>query len=291
MTKLNPDGKNAKRRNHTVPRSLLCQWAVTETTRKTIHYIDCNDGSQKFEIGEKANFAVQEYQYVPIGTNGFRDETMENWFSPDESALITLARETTAGTFGQSMSAAQKGKAIRACIALGYRSHYEFDKMTELAASRDPQATSEVIQRAIISHFWFIYGHKFQQFKNWDFTIFHSLPEKLFICDRPLFDGTVHKDPVDMIAIPISPNAFLMGMPAEDPSAHGTLFWRNGSTSTLANFMNHHAMMRAREFLVGDPVQLAGVIDEMSQSKIHDRKSLDRFVLKKLRLNSLLTVD
>ena len=279
MTKLNAEGRHAKRRNHTVPRSLLCQWGEVHSAIRTIHFLDCNDGLVKSESGEKAGFAISEYQYVPIGTNGFRDESMENWFSPDESALIDLARETTAKTFGKSMTPVQQGKAIRACILLGYRSHYEFVKMTNLATLENPSAGEEAIQRMVVAHFWSVYKRKLEQFKNWEFTIFHSLPEKLLICDRPLYDGTVHMDPVSMICIPISPTAFLLGVPAENPTPYASLSWKNGSTSTLAKFMNHQSAMRAREFLVGEPAQLSALANEMGMADLQKRKSIDKFFM------------
>ena len=124
MTDLNADRKIAKRRNHTVPRSLLCEWLTSNPGgRQGIYYIDCDDGTQKFEEGKQAKFAISEYLYVPIGTDGYRDERMEDWFSPDENALVTLSRETTSKSFGKAMKPRQKGNAIRASIILGYRSH------------------------------------------------------------------------------------------------------------------------------------------------------------------------
>lgn len=284
MTKLNSKGNVAKRRNHTVPRSLLCEWIASKPPRQQgIYFIDCNDGILKFEEGGQANFAVSEYLYVPIGTDGYRDERMEDWFSPDENALVTLSRETTSKSFGKAMKPHQKANAIRASIILGYRSHYEFGKIAEIVQSLNSSLNSAEIQQKVVSHFWAIYESKLKQFQSWSFTIFHSLPERLLICDRPLLDLTVHKDPQAMVILPISPNAFLMGTPGDSENrASGnqsaTLTWIDASTSGLAAFINHQAIVRAREFLVGDPDQLAAVANQMNSSQINERKRLDKFV-------------
>ena len=144
------------------------QWQMPSLNGKgkEIPYIDCADGVLKFSPGGKAKFAISQFQYVPIGKGGYRDERMEDWFSPDEDALIRLARETTSKTFGSSMSAKDKGKAVRACILLGYRSHYEFELMKKAAQVSAPNTPASVISMKVVSHFWAVFEYKLKQFKS-----------------------------------------------------------------------------------------------------------------------------
>ena len=115
-----------KRRNHEVPRGILKNWLATASGRRGFHYVNLENGSLCFESGVQAKFAITEYLYVPLVARLQRNDALENWFSVDENGLAPFARAAQAGQLNEFQNKKLMNQAIRACIALGYRSAYHF---------------------------------------------------------------------------------------------------------------------------------------------------------------------
>lgn len=278
----NCQGKPAKHRNHTVPKALLKRW-LTEVDGTVGHWVlDCETGQIAFHRGAEASFAIREYRYVPVrepdGQAAYRDETIEDWFSLGENdlALITdrlLKKESLANREKAT------GGFIQAAILLGFRSAYEYEVFEHIVNSANPLLTNHEIARFVLDHFRTTYSQKLRQFYNWDYQIVPSPEQSLLVCDRPMFDMTVHRLRQQMIVIPLAPSLMLVASPPSDRSRRSfSLTISDKSSSKVAILANQFTVERARQFVVGLPDQLKKVQPAFAAQVFQTRKATDQVV-------------
>lgn len=279
----NKQGVNAKRRNHTVPKALLKRWQLPHEDNVGHWVLDCTCGEISFKQGGEASFAISDYLYVPVRRvgeqNPYRDESVEDWFSKGENDLALCTDQLLAGGTSLNKSKAIPG-LIQAAILLGFRSAYEYEMLGRVIVSHKPKSSQEEVAKLIVDHFKDTYSQKLRQFANWDWQTVSVEEEKLLICDRPMFDMTVHKNPQDLLAIPLAPTLMLFATPPCDRSRSGLTFVVGNKTSSkLISIANYYTVERARQFVVGSLEQLTLIKEEFTPSKFKARKATDQLVI------------
>ncbi len=279
----NQHGKPAKRRNHTVPKALLKRWLAEVDGTQGHWVLDCDTGKVTFKPGTEASFAISEFRYVPVrapkGQTPYRDETVEDWFSQGEN---DLARITDHILNKQSLGGRDNavGGFIQAAILLGFRSAYEYEMLESVMLSKEPQLPGDEIGRRVVDHFRAAYSHKLTQFANWDYLVIHNPGEALLVCDRPMFDMTIHRLRQEMLVIPLAPSLMLVATPPSDRGRQSLSFSvSDKSTREIATLANRFAVERARQFIVGRRDQLEAVQHSIVSSAFQTRKADDQFVI------------
>lgn len=279
----NQQGKPAKRRNHTVPKALLKRW-LTEVDGTVGHWVlDCDTGQIAFKPGAGASFAISEFRYVPVrapnGQTPYRDETVEDWFSQGENDLALI---TGLLLNGQSLEnrGDTVGGFIQAAILLGFRSAYEYEAFERVLISVAPSLADDEIARRVVDHFRSAYSRKLKQFANWDYQVVPSPSESLLVCDRPMFDMTVHRLGQEMLVIPLAPSLMLVASPPSNRSRKILSFTVSDKTSSkVVTLANRFTVERARQFIVGHPDQLKEVQPAFAALAFQARKATDQFVV------------
>jgi hypothetical protein len=265
-----------KRRNHEVPKGLLKNWLGSEGSDEGLHHIDLADGELRFEKGREAKFAITEHLYVPERVNGGRDDALENWFSIDENGLAPFARSAAAGTLATFTSEKLINQAIRACIALGYRSAYgmfmAMSVLEPLTASRHEAAVANVV-RSI--------GQKFRVFSTWQFLVLYDLPVPLLISERPFQDFTPRG--LAMVAMPLGPRALMLGRPPDHPSGSKMQLGVGPAApehQRIAKMHSQASIKMARQWVVAESrAELKAVQSELTPEKVLTRRRTDRVIL------------
>ena len=285
---LNADGKPAKRNNHTVPKALLKRWLTTHQGQIGHWVLECTSNQVSFKPGSEARFAISDYRFVPVreddGTTPYRDEAVENWFSRGENdlALITdlLLRKAP---LPQNTGAI--GGFVQAVILLGYRSAYEYLLQERLLGSTDASLSEWALGRKVVDHFRRTYSQKLEQFKNWDYRLFFCTDEQVLVCDRPLFDMTVHHSKTEMLLIPLSPSLILVASPPKDRSRKDlTLTTADLKSSGIAALANKFTIERARQFVIGTPELLLAIQSSFHPEAFAARMASDQVVRSGRRL-------
>lgn len=279
----NKTGKNAKRANHTVPRALLKRWLTTVNGLEGCWYLDCATGAIRFELGNKASFAISEYRYVPIRMpeDGapYRDESIEDWFSTGENDLaritdLVLQRQSLQGLDGAG------GGFLQAAILLGFRSSYEYQCLEDALITFDSGLSTDEVARRVLDQFRKTYSRKLREFSNWEYQIVCTPDVPLLVCDRPMFDMTLHEEKMDILMIPLAPTLLMFAKPPEDrDSKHLKLTISTEPNENLARLSNIFSVKRARGFVVGALEQLQAIQPEFFGSKFANRKATDRIVV------------
>lgn len=274
-------GAIAKRRNHTVPKALLKRWLVEKDGKQGHWVLDCDSGSVSFKSGKEAEFAIRDYCYVPIRSAAsgvrYRDESVEDWFSIGESALAKITDLIVTG--GGKAKRRDFEKLLTASILLGYRSAYEYALVDQTIRSADPELSEAESGRMTVDHFRSLYATKLDQFREWNFSLFHKFSSPLMICDRPLFDATLHTSDTQLVLIPLTPDLLLVGNPKRpgEVPLNGVACYP--ATETLGEMANHFTIQRARQFVVGQPDQLLSIsFESFSGGKFLERKAQDSIV-------------
>jgi hypothetical protein len=273
--------RNIKQRNHEVPRGLLKNWKGLKWGKPGFHYHDLSDFRTKFELGEKAKFAITEYLYVPHNEEGGRNDELEDWFSVDESGLAVLSKIAQDGRPNAVTDGLVIKQAIRACVALGYRNAYQFYKVGELLARNGVPVESGGVHQGMVANAWATYRRKFAQLLNWDYHIFFDLSVDLLINERPFHDWTISRTPMSYVTMPLGPSAMLVGMPPADTKRRNlTVSWRGiSSRPNLAEMHNIFVLETARQWVVArTEAQLTAVAPELTKDHVEKRQALDRYV-------------
>jgi hypothetical protein len=273
--------QNIKRRNHEVPRGLLKNWKGFKEGKAGFHFHDLSDFRTKFEVGEKAKFAITEYLYVPHDEEGVRNDELEDWFSTDESGLAVLSKIAQDGQPDAITNDRVIKQAIRACVALGYRNAYQFYMMGELLARNGVPVESGGVHQVMVMNAWEIYRTKFAQLLNWDYHILYDLPVNLLTNDRPFHDWTIRPTPVPLVTMSLGPSAMLVGMPPADTKRrYLTVSWRAiPARPKLAEMHNVCVLETARQWVVASTeAQLNAVAPELTKDRVENRRALDRYV-------------
>lgn len=276
-------GKNAKHANHTVPKALLKRWLTTVNGQEGLWYLDCATGAIRFELGKKASFAISEYRYVPVRASAegaiYRDESIEDWFSTGES---DLARITDLVLQGQSLQGldASGGGFLQAAILLGFRSSYEYQLLEDALIASDPDMSMDAVARRVLDQFRKTYSLKLREFSNWDYQIVRTPDVPLLVCDRPMFDMTLHEQRLEILTIPLAPTLLMFATPPKDrDSKHLTLTISTKLDENLARLSNISTAERARGFVVGRLDQLQAIQPEFLGNKFENRRATDRIVV------------
>lgn len=279
----NKQGRSAKHKNHTVPKALLKRW-LTEHGDDIGHWVlDCASGQIAFNVGSEATFAISEFRYVPVRTNGgqapYRDEIVEDWFAQGENDLALITDRLLAAQPLPNRSDAVGG-FIQAAILLGFRSAYEYEMLEKYLALTEPLLVADEISERVVDFFKIAYSHKLRQFSNWDYQVVPCPTERLLVCDRPMFDMTVRGPDHEMLVIPLGPTLMLLGTPPTDRSRNGPTFEVSDRTSAkIVALTNQFTVERARQFVVGTLDQLIAVQARFSAAEFQKRKATDKLVL------------
>lgn len=272
-----------KKKNHTVPRGLLKNWVGKSNGKVGLHYFDIIGGKQKFEPGNKAKFAITDYIYVPIDADGKRDDELENWFSVDENGLAAVATTIFQKQVSQPIKPKLLAQFVRSCIALGYRSDYQFLRSGAEHPFRSDQDTENSVHNRAINNFKQLFSVKIEQFKDWRFTILYNLQKNLLIGDQPFFDATIRNPPTDFVSMPIAPNALLFGSSTGMPpdQIRSSVAVVDASTNLkIVEKHNRFVIERARKWVVAKtPEELKAITSEFSAEKMSHRIGLERKVL------------
>ncbi len=282
----NQRGERAKHRNHTVPKALLKRWRTKEDAQIGHWVLDCVSGQIAFKIGTEASFAISEFRYVPVrmhaGKPAYRDEIVEDWFSKGENHLASITDRLLKRQSLQNHGNAV-GAFIQAAILLGFRSAYEYEMLGHLLASADTSLVDDEVARRVVDLFRLTYSQKLKQFANWDYQIVPSTTESLLVCDRPMFDMTLHCLEQEVLVIPLAPSVMLIATPPSDRSRKNLKFIvSDKTTSNIVSLTNQFTVKRARQFVVGLPEQLEAVKSMFETSKFQQRKATDRLVLERI---------
>jgi hypothetical protein len=264
-----------------VPRGLLKNWKGFQEGKAGFHYHDLSDFRTKFEVGEKAKFAIIEYLYVPHDEEGVRNDELEDWLSVDESGLAVLSKIAQDGQPDAITNDKVIKQAIRACVALGYRNAYQFYVVGELLRRNGVPVESGDVHREMVKNAWETYRTKFAQLLNWDYHIFYDLPLNLLINERPFHDWTISRTPQPLVTMPLGPSAMLVGKPPADTKRrYSTVSWRAiSSRPKLAEMHNDFVLETARQWVVARTEdQLIAVAPKLTEDHLEKRKALDRYV-------------
>ncbi len=280
----NQFGKTPKRRNHTVPKGYLKRWLVNHNGKLGHWVLHCKSGDITFEEGKDATFAIKDYLYVPIrkyeGKEPYRDESVEDWFSYGENYLASLPENLS--TQLNSIKDIPILGLIESVILLGFRSAHEYGILNNIIQTSNPSLSAEDVAKEVIDYFKIIYKIKLKQFANWDWVIFSTEKEDLMACDRPLYDMTVSiDDPIDLLAIPLSPRLILLAYPPEDIHRnYHTFEYGNQATEKTIRMYNQFTVERAREFIVGNSLEQLNTIKCNFTPELYwERVSKDKIIL------------
>lgn len=275
------NARHVKRRNHEVPRGLLRNWIGSCGGKARFHYRSLHDFQTKFEVGQQAKFAITDYLYVPYSEKGERDDELENWFSIDENSLAKLAKAARRGRPEQITQHKLITQAIRACVALGYRSAYQFYCTTEFFARNQRAPGPGIVHHAAVQNAWHTYRLKFAQLLNWDYRILYGLCADLLTNDRPFHDWTLRSPPQSLVTMPLAPSALLIGKPPDDQERRELTFAFvpfHGNDSIIDQH-NRFILETARHWVVAKTeAQLAAIAAELLRRRVQERMKLDRGV-------------
>jgi hypothetical protein len=268
-----------KRRNHIVPKCLLKNWTSRNQGSIGFHYFDITEQKRRFEQGSSARFAVFDYLYVPYRENGQRDDSVEDWFAKDESALALVAKAAHESNLGKLTRTKYVNQAARACIGLGYRSPYQFYRFLE-ECEKSEEKFGHAEHANAVRNMLGIFRKKYDQFKNWDYFIAYGFSEDLLICDTPFFDWSITKRPAELATMPLGPNALLIMHPPKDRGREYASFsFQRVSNPKIVRNQNTMTIATAREWVVArTAAQIESIASELSQTEVERRIDLDRLV-------------
>lgn len=280
---------SVKRRNHEVPRGLLKNWIGLRGPDRGFHYWDLHDFKYKFEKGKQAQFAITEYLYVPQIKSGERDDALEDWFSVDENGLAFFARAAQTGQLENNGKPKLLSKAIRACVALGSRSAYQFYCVGTQLARHEEVAKTSTVHLAVVQNAWKFSAAKFREFMNWDFLVLYDLPVELLVNERPFSDWSMTTPPIERVTMPLGPTALLIGYPpANRNRKEAVLEWyRSTDEGRIAEIArrivephNHLIVVTARQWIVSrTEQQLTALASELTEDRLEERLRLDQVAL------------
>jgi hypothetical protein len=257
----------------------LKHWIVQSSEGVGHHYWCFSDFSTKFSKGKKAEFAITDYLYVPYVSPEERSDELEDWFAVDESGLAVLSAAAHFGRPGDVQSEKTLQQAIRAAIALGFRSAYQFYLISE---QFNPKDADEPVHLRIVENAYRIFNVKFRQFRNWQFMVLYDLPVDLLISERPFHDWTLRGDQMQIVTMPLAPRALLVGQPPSDPKRREmSIQWHRASDrGKLAVQQNHFSIETARQWIVSCTAeQLHSHASELGRERLEQRRATDRRVL------------
>lgn len=275
--------KVVKRRNHEVPKGLLKNWLSTSSGQTGHHYIGIapSTSGPTFETGGNANFAITDYIYVPFVNSTERDDTLEDWFATDESGLAPFAKAAQSGQLDEFDNPKLMNQALRACVALGYRSAYHFFMVAELLDQNDEISETGAPHFEAVRNAWSVFDLKFKQFLNWDFLVLHDLPGSLMVNEQPFRDWTLRKGVPAMVTMALGPNTLLVGSPPKDVMRRETHIRVSAAPerSKLVELHNHIVVETARQWIVAtNEAQLAEIAPRLTDELVLQRRRTDREV-------------
>jgi hypothetical protein len=274
--------RTEKCKNHEVSKGLLLNWLDSSTDPPRIHYYDLLSDQQKFEIGKRANFATTNYIYTPFVRSGHRHKGFEDWLSVDESALGLLAKAAHRGS-PDILPADSRfiSRAIRACIALGFRSAYGLYMTSKIPGLAD-MLEVDTSHQALITNTLNVMRQKFIQFSNWNFTVFYNLSGELLINEQPFRDWTLRADSSPMVSMSLAPQALLFGQPAKEIRHRQiSLAWISApGRRSVVERHNKFVIETARQWVVGgSAAAISDITSDLSSERVQQRRATDRHVL------------
>jgi hypothetical protein len=265
--------KELKVRNHQVTKCLINKWSSSHDGKHGTFFYDITKQKKGFSQGNESSFAIEPYLYVPIQGDGVRNDDLENEFSVDEAALGHLIKSAmSSGHEIRKINIARK--AIRSCISMGYRSSY-YTAMTAMMLHEHgvPQGrvhldTINIMKRSIYN--------RYEKFKNWRFIVIKNIDGDLLINEQPFRDWTTHRNPYDLVTMPLTPRSLLIGGPS--PNGNFSLEW-TGVAHDKINVNNHNNFIieTARHFVAArTEKQLDDAIPMLNESAVKQRMITDR---------------
>lgn len=293
--------KIIKRRNHEVQRSYLEQWLSLDGP-KALWYVDLTPLQKHQEISIqkeianlkqngsyrcKANFAIEDYLYVPEKKDG-RDDSLEDDFAVLEAEMIALCRAAKDGEFHSSKPDAVK-KAIIGCLSHCIRDAYGWKRILQTHGANPTDPLMKAKDFPPVAHTWLventkrsIYSYE-KRASSLTWTIFWNLPVSLLTSDRPGWDfATAHGRGSTEIFMPLGPNVMLMGVEPYGIFKAGELGMIDASHLNASTFdkLNVMTVERARGWIVArSKQQLQDLLPKFTEKEYQYRVSTEKLVM------------
>ena len=219
---------------HVVPSLILGNWGVGKAEgKKIITYLDCATLQIKSSGVGVLNFAESCYLNEAAEINNLIDSAPGALLGMDDEALSSLSKGSTISTFAKAVSQDRRFRAVSAVASIARRSNYEFRCLIREFEKLLPAATSFDLTQRVLNHLASGYQMTKQELSHWSFVVFHSINQKLLICDRPVFRTSLPHKKTEMLLMPLSPSVFLFGVPNTDKNAPMTMMNRPGFLGDL----------------------------------------------------------
>lgn len=267
-------------RNHQVPKGILKRWCANQGEKSGIYFYNIIEQTKGFAPGRAASFAIADYLYVPELEDLCRDDGLEVAFSKGESDLARLI-DGTIDESKRNLSPDVCKNAIRACVALGYRSSYYSSRAAMLNAGVEKtvrQCHREVIEITRRTIF-----DRQRVLENWSYCIISNLDDDLLISERPFIDLPTQKFPSDRVFMALHPRILLCGCPSSDGKF--SIRWMDSKeTDVRTDIYNGYILETARCFVVSNNErQLDSVIPHLSEDKVIERAGRDTILIGRRR--------
>ena len=282
--------KFVKRRNHEVMRAYLEQWQTECPSQTGVlwHWLlrPGEDGVLAAEAPAddgraEADFAVEDYLYVPVDEHGQRDDALEDEFSIYEDKMILLCRS-------KSISDLKKvpwRDAILGCLSHGFRDRYGWSALYGLGQGNLVEGPIPAKQfesgqhKALVAQARSLLATYRQLIGGFEWSIQIGACTDLLVCDRPCWDlrarsGETH----DVVLMPLNPRTLLKGTRG---GAIDTISFRDVSALKAEHWelWNRMTVERARSWIVGkDRASLAALQPMLTKEMYAQRVSTDQVV-------------
>ena len=292
--------KHAKMRNHEVQRAYLEQW-LSPIEPRTLWYVDLRplEKHQAVSVqGEapaskhgggylcKANFAIENYLYVPERPDG-RDDSLEDEFAELESEMVNFCRTARNGTVHSRDPMVIK-RALVGCMSHCFRDAYGWRRILQKYFGLETNLTSKATDFPPNAHDWLIRNARRslslyeKRVSALTWTVHWNIPVSLLTSDRPGWDlATRHDSAMSHILMPLCPNVMLIGQePSEDSKAGQLRFVRGRDDhANIWHKWNAFVVERARGWVVAaSKEQLNELISEFTVEKYAYRVSTEKLV-------------
>ncbi len=292
--------KRTKMRNHEVQRAYLEQW-LSPNEPRTLWYINLRplEKHQAVHVqGEapaskpdggyrcKANFAIENYLYVPERPDG-RDDSLEDEFADLESEMVRFCRSARDGTVHSRNSMAIKN-ALEGCLSHCFRDAYGWRRTIQEYFGLEANITSQAKDFPPAAHEWLVRNARRslslykKRVSELTWTIHWNIPISLLTSDRPGWDlATRNGSDLSNIFMPLGPNVMLIGQEPSEGYKAGQLRFIKGCEDHAKTWhtWNGFTVERARGWIVAaSKQQLDALLSEFTVEKYAHRVSTEKLV-------------
>lgn len=291
----------AKMRNHEVQRAYLEQW-LSPIEPRALWYVDLSPLQQQQAVSVqsetpasrpngsyrcKANFAIEDYLYVPERPDG-RDDSLEDEFSELESDMVKFCRAARDGTVHSRAPMVIK-RALMGCLSHCFRDAYGWRRILQESIGLAANINTDAKDFPPSAHDWLVRNarrslllyEKRASALTW--TIYWNIPVSLLTSDRPGWDlATRPGSELTQVLMPLGPHVMLIGKEPSEGCNAGELRFVQGREDHAKTWhkWNVFAVERARGWIVAtSEQQLHTLLPEFTVAKYATRVSTEKLVL------------